>query len=301
VGTFADATVDAPRDTQYFEMLGSRAMVRGRWKATTDHMSQGVPDEAVIPGSRDFETDRWALFDLDTDFSEAHDVADEHPEVAAALEQLWWGEAGRHNVLPLDDTLTGRVVAIEPSPHPARYRWTFRPLGRPIAEEATPMLAGGFTVRADVAPTSETGLEGVLCAQGDWTNGWAFVVLDGRPACILNRFGVAYRIDADRPVPAGTTTIGAEYVREDPGGGAIRLFADSVCIGEGRLPADLSFRWQIGGAHLRIGEDRGFPVSDDYAVPIPFTGTIHQVEFVLPHMRAFLDPDWETRAALAAD
>ena len=121
-------TADAPRDSQYFEMLGSRAMVRDRWKATTDHMSQGVPDEARIPGSRDFDTDRWSLFDLDADFSEAHDVAEDAPGGRRRqLEQLWWGEAGRYNVLPLDDTLTGRVVAIEPSPHPARYRWTFRP------------------------------------------------------------------------------------------------------------------------------------------------------------------------------
>ena len=163
------------------------------------------------------------------------------------------------------------------------------------------MLAGGFTVRADIAPTGETQPEGVLCAQGDWTNGWAFLVLDGRPALIVNRFGVAYRFDADRPVPEGTTAIGAEYVREDPGGGAIRLFAGDECIGEGRLPADLSFRWQIGGAHLHIGEDRGFPVSDDYAVPFPFSGTIHQIEFELPHMRAFLDPEAVGHAALAAD
>ena len=298
--TFADATADAPRDTQYFEMLGSRAMVRGRWKATTDHMSQGVPDEGRIPGSRDFDTDRWSLFDLEADFSEAHNLADERPELAAALEQLWWSEAGRYKVLPLDDTLTGRVVAIEPSPHPPRYRFTFRPLGHPIAEEATPMLAGGFTVRAEVLPTRGP-LEGVLCAQGDWTNGWAFVVLDGRPACIVNRFGVASRIVADRAVPDGATSIGAEYLREEPGGGPIRLFVDDECVGEGRLPGDLSFRWQIGGAHLRIGEDRGFPVSDDYAVPFPFTGTIREVVIELPHMRAILDPDRVGHAALAAD
>ena len=83
-------------------------------------------------------------------------------------------------MLPLDDTLIGRVVAIEPSPHPARVPLDVPTAGPPIAEEATPMLAGGFTVRADVEPTAETGPEGVLCAQGDWTNGWAFVVLDGR-------------------------------------------------------------------------------------------------------------------------
>ena len=74
-------------------------MVRGRWKATTDHISQGVPDEVSVEGSRDFTTDRWALFDLEADFSEARDLADEHPEVVAELEALWWSDAGRFNVL----------------------------------------------------------------------------------------------------------------------------------------------------------------------------------------------------------
>jgi arylsulfatase A-like enzyme len=302
--TFADGGAPSPRDTQYFEMLGSRAMVHGRWKATTDHVSQGVPDEEqLLEGSRDFNRDRWCLFDFDADFSEAHDVADEHPEVVAQLESLWWAEAGRNHVLPLDDSLIGRAMHAEPSPHPQRYRWTFRPGGRPIAEEATPPLFGGFRVRVEVEPTDDK-LSGVLCAQGDWNNGWAVVVLDGRLAYVLNRFGVTHRFVADVPVSVGTTELRVEYTREDPGGGPVQLFAGDTALGEGRLPKDLPFRWQIGGARFHIGLDRGFPVSDDYAVPFPYTGTIRRVVFELPQL-AFLepDPDPEQRAhfELAAD
>jgi arylsulfatase len=301
VPTFADG--DAPaRDSQYFEMLGSRAMVHGSWKAVTDHISHGVPDEeALLDGSRDFETDRWCLFDLDRDFSEAHDVADEHPEVVARLESLWWAEAGRNHVLPLDDSLIQRAMHAEPSTHPQRYRRAFRPGGRPIAEEAIPPLFGGFRVHVDVDAV-ESGVSGVLCAQGDWNNGWAVLALDGHLAYVLSRFGVPYRVVADEPIPAGTTQLRVEYTREDPGGGSIRLFCGEQAVGEGNIPKDLPFRWQIGGARFHIGLDRGLPVSDDYAVPFPYTGTIRRVVFELPQL-AFLEPDPEQveHFELAAD
>ena len=80
----------------------------------------------------------------------------------------------------------------------------------------------------------------------------------------------------------------------------MRLFCDDESVGEGRLPKDLPFRWQIGGARFHIGLDRGFPVTDDYAVPFPYSGTIRGVAIELPQL-AFLDPDLAVRTALAAD
>lgn len=299
LATFNNAETPAGRETQYFEMLGSRAIVHGKWKATTDHVSQGVPDEArLLEGSRDFDTDHWALFDLDVDFSEARDVSTDHPDVTASLEELWWREADRYHVLPLDDSLTGRIVAMEPSPHPLRARWVFHPGGAPIAEEATPSLAGGFRLRADVAP-SEASPHGVLCAQGDWTNGWVFLAVDGRLHWMLNRFGVTHRISGGA-IPGGARELTVEYTREAAGGGPVRLLADGTVLGEERLPMDLPFRWQIGGAPLRVGADAGFPVTDDYDVPFPFSGTIERITFELPHL-GFFDHDADARSALASE
>ncbi len=67
------------------------------------------------------------------------------------------------------------------------------------------------------------------------------------------------------------------YAREGAGGGPLTLWVDGAPVAEGRLPEDLPFRWQIGGAGLRIGRDAGFPVSDDYAPPFPFTGVVRHV------------------------
>lgn len=300
LASFGDAAAPA-REVQYFEMLGSRAIVDGRWKATTDHLSQGVPDEDVLEGSRDLATDRWSLFDLDTDFAEARDLSGEHPEVVRHLEDLWWREAGRFDVLPLDDSLTGRVVAMEPSPHPPRYRWIFRP-GVAIAEAATPPLAGGYRLVVEVDPVDER-VEGVLCAQGDWSNGWALVVRDGRLLYLLSRYGTPFRVEATTPVAAGATRLGMEYTREDPGGGVARLLVDGTPVGEGHIAKDLPFRFQIGGARLYLGVDRGFPVSDDYRPPFPFSGRLHRAVFELPAL-AFLEdqnPRDTIRTLLATD
>src|SRR3546814_11140544 len=90
-------------------MLGARSIVSGDWKATTNHVSEGVVDEEeLMEGSRDFAEDRWALFDLTTDFSEATDVAADHPDVVRRLDQQWLIEAGRIEVMPPSPVLAAR-------------------------------------------------------------------------------------------------------------------------------------------------------------------------------------------------
>ena len=82
-------------------MMGSRSIYHEGWKATTNHISTGVLDEEELAvGSRNFDEDRWELFDLSADFSEAIDRADDEPERVRQLSDLWAAEAGRNNVLP---------------------------------------------------------------------------------------------------------------------------------------------------------------------------------------------------------
>jgi arylsulfatase A-like enzyme len=280
--TFADSDAAAPRSTQYFEMLGSRAIYHDGWKATTDHVGKQLTVEReALGGSRGFEDDRWCLFDLGSDFAEARDLADEHPERVRELMDVWWAEAGRNQVLPLDDSFIGRVVALEPSPHPPRFRTVYRPGGGPIAEDAMPPLGGGFRVLADVE-IPDRDAEGILCALGDWNSGWALYLLDGALVVTFNLFSAVHRIATPAPVSAGRHVVGAEYRRRPPAGGPVTLLVDGEVVHDGTLAADLPFRWQIGAAGMLLGRDRGFPVCDDYASPFPFTGTLREVVFEIP-------------------
>ena len=276
--TFTDAGVPEHRTTQYFEMLGSRSIVHDGWKATTDHVSQGVLDEQLLEGSRALADDRWNLFRLDDDFAEARDLADEHPDVVAALAARWDEEAARHGVLPICDNLHERLSVMEPPLWPTPRHVRYRPGGGAVADEAAPSLGGGSLVTASVEVPAE-GAEGVLCAIGDWTNGWALVVLDGRPTFLLNIVSRGYQVQAPAALTPGPHDVGLRFEADGTGAGEGVLYVDGHEVARGSLPEGVGMSGiQIGGGGLRIGEDAGFPVSDDYRPPFRFTGTLHHVE-----------------------
>jgi arylsulfatase A-like enzyme len=289
VPTFADPVAPSPRSTQYFELLGSRAIYHDGWKATTDHVGQQITVERDrLEGSHTFADDRWHLFDLENDFAETTDLAGAEPERLAELERLWWHEAGRNQVLPLDDTFIGRAIAMEPPPYPPRRRGVYRPGGVGVAEDLLPAMGGGFDLTVDLV-VPEGGGSGVLCALGDWHNGWAVYLLDGRPVVALSLFGAASRAEAPAPLRPGSHAVRLNYERsgpsagtEHPGVGTLHLAVDDACVAETIVRHDLPFRWQIAGAGLLVGRDRGFPVDDAYRPPFPFDGTIERVTIDVP-------------------
>jgi arylsulfatase len=258
------------------------------WKATTDHVGRQISVEwKAVEGSHDFDHDRWALFNLDEDFSEAHDRAGQEPERLNRLIELWWAEAGRNQVLPLEDSLIARALsgAMEPSPYPARHRRVYRGGGGPIDEATLPPLGAGFRLTAQVDVAGSGRPEGILCALGDWNNGWACYLLDGCLVVVFALFSREHRIPADTDVGPGAHRLTVEYRRDGSAGGPIALAVDGESVAVGRLPSNLPFRWQIGSAGLLIGRDRGFPVSDDYRPPFPFNGVIDHVIFEIPTLR----------------
>jgi arylsulfatase A-like enzyme len=295
LAVLTDADQPAPRRTQYFEMLGSRAIYHDGWKATTDHVGAQLTVEVErVPGSHDLDTDHWALFDLSADFAEARDVGTQHPERLRAMTELWWAEAGRNNVLPIMDSFLGRAVALEPSPWGPRWRALLRPGGGPVSEDALPPLGGGFRMLAEVQVGDAA--DGIICALGDWSNGWAWYILGGKPVITFNILGEVFRYAAPERVGAGRHVIVAEC--EWAGrGSTMRLAVDGRVVAEGPLPRRMPLRWQIGGAGLLVGRDRGFPVCDDYTPPFPFTGTVERVVIEVAAL-APRDAVQETAAAL---
>jgi len=293
--TFEEADAPNPRHTQYFELLGSRAIYHDGWKATTDHVgSQLSIERELIDGSHDFDEDHWALFHLDEDFSESTDVGVKHPAKLRALQELWWSEAGANQVLPLDDSFIGRAIAMEPSPNLPRFRTVYRSGGGPIAEDLLPALGVGFRMIADVDVADA--VNGIIGAVGDWNNGWAWYALDGRLVVTFNLYGYPTTITATELLTAGHHDVVVAFKRDRAGGGAITLLVDDVVVGGGVLTDNLPFRWQIGGGGLLIGRDTGFPVCDDYETPFPFTGTINSVTIEIPRL-APREPEVELAAA----
>ncbi len=278
--TFDDAASPNPRDVQYFEMLGSRSIIADGWKATTDHVARGVVDEEqLLDGSRDFATDTWQLFNLDDDFAEANDIAAQHPDRLARLQEQWTVEAERNQVLPLADDLIQRAGNMLPFPNPPRPRTVLRPVGNPVIDEALPMMFDGFVLTADVEVPS-TGGEGVLCEIGDWTSGFAFYVLGGHLTATLNRATDEFRLRSPVPAPSGRQLLVCRFDRgPEP---TLHLGHGDDLVASMALPGGIPFTWQHGGTALTLAHSRPFPVTDDYAPPFPWNGVLHDLTLEVP-------------------
>ncbi len=295
--TFDDADAPDPRDVQYFEMLGSRAIYCDGWKATTDHVSKGVADEErFLEGSRDFDQDRWELFALGDDFAEARDVAAQHPDVLARLQDVWQGEAERNQVFPLVDDLVGRFTDLLEWPNPPGSRCVYRPEGGPVPDDSIPRLFGGFRLTAAVDVPRDPA--GILCALGDWTNGFAFYVRDGRLVFALNRAGDLRVVRGRAPVREGVHDLVCQYgAAPEP---AMTLLHDDEVVASVALDVSMPLAWQHGGTALTLGYDRGLPVCDEYEAPFSWNGELHEVVIEVGR-QVPADPGLATRVALASE
>ena len=203
-------------------------------------------------------------------------------------------EAGRNQVLPMDDGLINRLSAFVAPAWPQAPAVTFLPGAGPVHDESVPALGNGFTIAASVV-VPEGGAEGVLCALGDWNGGYALVVVAGRLIFVFARPGAPIRVMGDRAVPAGAHRLWARMA-----GGVISIGHDEEAVGSVEVSGVLPFALQHGGAGLRLGHDAGLPVSDDYTPPFPWTGELDRLEIETPSLW-LRDAGAETRAALHAD
>ncbi|HWE67847.1 MAG TPA: arylsulfatase [Acidimicrobiales bacterium] len=299
--TLDDAEAGEMHHTQYFEMLGSRSIVHDGWKATTNHISSGVLDEEELAvGSRDFNEDRWELFNLATDFSEATDLAQDEPDRLRQLTEVWSTEAALNQVLPISDGMLDRFAGMIPPAWPAGVSRTFHPGGGPVHDESLPPLWGGFRLSAEIESIGpET--DGVICAIGDWFGGYALYVTEGVARFSFARAADALDLSSRSQLATGRRRLEVAYALGGPAApGRMVLLVDDVVVDEITVEGILPIALQHGGAGLRIGLDSGFPVSPSYSPPAAFTGVVHHVTIETPGA-ALPDPADEVRAALHGD
>ena len=273
--SFSAADAEEHRRVQYFEMFGSRGIYADGWMAVTDHVANQFDERSHLVGSFDFDTDRWELFDLGSDFTQARDLADEHPALVRQLEGLWWAEAGRNQVLPLFE-FPGSMAHMHPGEFPPPTVGRYEPGGQPVQDSQLPAVMGGFELTARVVVPAG-GAEGILAAIGDKHGGWAAYLLEGRLVATVAMLDRTVRVAAQTPVPEGAHTLSVRY---EPGPEPrLVLAVDGDDVASGPLPGLLFFpNLQSSGTGLLVGRDRGIAVSEDYRPPFAFTGTHDQVE-----------------------
>ncbi|MBD2435522.1 arylsulfatase [Nostoc sp. FACHB-110] len=278
--TFNQPDVPSHRETQYFEMLGNRAIYHEGWVAAARHGR--LPWERTVKGS--FETDEWELYNIAEDFSEAKNLAKENPQKLEKLQKLFLKEARKHQVLPLDDRIGERFdVKIRPSLTKGRTTFTYYPGTVGIPEGSAPNLKNrSFNITANVE-IPENGAEGVLLTQGGRFAGWSFFLEDGKPTYIYNYANTArYIIQAPEKLPPGQSTLqfNFDYDGGVGAGGIGKLFINDQQVAEGRIEKTIAYRLALDET-FDIGRDTGTPVVDSYQVPFAFTGNLQQVSLEL--------------------
>ena len=284
--TFDKANADAPsrHRTQYFEMFGERALYHDGWMAST--VPFRAPWNGTAPDPKDVVNDaKWELYDLTTDWTQNNDLAAANPTKLKELQNMFWIEAAKYQVLPLDASALTRFIAPRPSIVAGRDEFVYtRPLvGTPLGT-APSILNKSFSISAEIE-VPEGGGEGMLVTQGGRFAGWALYLLKGKPVFVYNLLDLARpRIEAPQPLLAGTHTVDFVFTYNGPGlgkGGTAVMKVDGAEVASGQLPNTLPFALEASET-FDVGSDTGTGVDDaDYTSPFPFTGKLGKLTIKL--------------------
>jgi len=281
--TLDDARAKSRRKTQYFELGCNRGLYHEGWMASSPSFVPWEPNR----GEWNPDTAPWELYNIEEDFSQANDLAARHPQKLRELQDMWWVEAAKYNVLPLDWRAGIRMNAElmgRPSLIRGRTRMEYRAgmTGLPDAA-APPMLNKSWTITAEVdLPDDRT--SGMIVTHGGLEGGYGLYLREGKPTFVYNYLAVERPTFTGKdPLPKGKATIVIDFAYDGGGmgkGGTISMTANGRKVAEGRLERTIPVQFSIGEG-LDIGMDGGSPVDFTYTLPFAFTGTIDKVTIEL--------------------
>ena len=302
--SMADGAAPDEHTTQYFEMFCNRGIYHEGWTAVTRHSTPWVLTE--MPA---FDDDVWELYAPD-DWTQSRDLAAQQPDKLRELQRLWMIEAGRYQVLPLDDRRFERFnaeMAGRPQLVQGSTQLLFPGMGRLtensviVTKNKSLSITASFTV-------PDGGASGVLVAQGGAFGGLAlYLTSDGRPAYCYNLFGLQqFKTYGEAPVPSGDHQVRMEFTYDGGGlgkGGDVALFVDGDKVGSGRIDNTVPMLFS-GDETTDVGNDTATPVSNDYGPKdSTFTGKIHWVQLdgdaAAEDLDHLISPEERLRVAMA--
>jgi arylsulfatase len=294
--TFAEENADAPstRKTQYFEIAGDHAIYHDGWILSTKVMR--VPWDNSGTADKHPANWPWELYDLSKDWTQYNDVAAQYPEKVKELEAMFWEEAERNQVLPLDSTTFTRSLL--PRPNLAAGRTVFNYSGVVTGTpngNAPNVLASSYNIKAEVE-IPEGGAEGVLVTHGGRFSGYGFYLLEGKPVYTWNLLGLQLvKWEGPDALSPGKHTIEFDFDYDGLGAATLQYGSPSGLgrSGTGYLKVDgkvvatkkmdktvpMLMQWDES---FDVGADTGSPVADDdYQPPFRFTGTIDKLTLTI--------------------
>ncbi|MHA1727208.1 MAG: arylsulfatase [Promethearchaeota archaeon] len=274
-GTSMVYSFDSPdepshKGPQYFEMFGRRGIWADGWKAVTNHRP-GFP----------FNDEEWRLYHLEEDFSECDNLAEKYPEKLRKLIDLWWIEAGKNGVLPLDDRWGElfRDKFLPGSPHATLEYKYYPPVSR-MPMDASPRIGGrSWDMTAEIQRSSDT-MGGVIFTMGTGNVGLCCYIKDNRLVFDYNLYRDHYVVRSERTVPIGECKISVQFRRIGDKGSITLLIRGEKC-GTVHTPYVLG---AISPTGLQAGINNSSPITTDYKAPFEFNGKLKYVKFkIIPY------------------
>jgi arylsulfatase len=276
--SFDDGSAPERHETQYFEMVGNRGIYHKGWTAVTRHRTPWITGLQALPP---FDEDVWELYDTRTDWSQAHDLAQQQPQKLKELQRLWLIEAVKYNVLPLDDRFAERdnaTLAGRPQLVKGKRQLLFGGMGRLTEGSIVDYKNASHAVTAELE-VPEGGAEGVIIAVGGSIGGWALYAKAGQLRYVYNFFGLTTTIVEGGMIPAGVHQVRMEFTYDGGGiakGGGVSLYVDGSKVGEGRIEQTEPFVFSADET-CDIGYESGSLVCTDYGRN-HFNGEVNWVE-----------------------
>jgi arylsulfatase len=281
--TFDNAKAKVPREAQYFEMLGTRSIYLDGWRAYAPWQEFGTQ---ITP--KELDNAKWMLFNINEDFSESEDIAAKHPNKLEQMKQLWFMQAQKYKVLPLDASSVERLATPRPQMSAPRDQYIYLPgTGEIEAANAVDVRNRSHSISAE-AVIPKTGAQGVLLASGGSFGGYAFFInKDQKLQYSHNYLGIKeYKAVSEEKVPPGKVTLRMEFKTTGPpdfklgkgAPGTVTLFINDKEVGQGKIAVTVPIAYGLSGDGLSCGKDTCSAVSADYmGSEFPFTGVIRRV------------------------
>lgn len=289
--SFDDAKAAALHITQYFEMFGHRSLYHDGWRAVCPWPGASFSESGRgfgAPISYDelikLDAHGWELYDLNEDCAETNNLADKERDRLIAMIGMWYVEAGKYNVLPIDSRGTARLGEPRPQIAEARKKYIYYPGCQAVPSAAAPSLINVAHSVSVHAGAPKGGAEGVLLSMGGNDGGFAFYVQDGKLTYGYNYVAdTRFKVQSRDSVPEGDHIFSFEFTptgKADIAHGKgvpakIKLFVDAKEVGSGDLPVTIPLALGLA-AGVVVGADAGSPVMEDYEPPFAFTGTIRK-------------------------
>ncbi len=291
-------------DLQYFEMFANRGVYFRGWSAVTKHRTPWVMGSVKLPA---FDDDTWELYDGSKDWTQAHNLSKENPEMLAKLQRLFLIEATKYNVLPLDDRGAERIVpelAGRPTLIQGDSQQFFSGMGRLSESSVINIKNKSFSISAEIEVGSKPA-NGVIIAQGGRFGGWTVYAKDGKLKFAYNVLGIhEFPTEATEAIPEGKHQVRMEFAYDGGGlakGGGVTLYYDGRAVGTGRVGATQAIIFSADET-TDIGHETGTCVASDYTADTSkFNGKINWVQLDVGkddhnHM---IDPEERIRVAMA--